>query len=100
MKNTQFRIANHHMNVTCNLWKRSFTLTNLVPFAMFASLVDLVHNIYHLVAYVCGFDDYNMVNASYNVPKMQKTFLSHIVHFPLYFFQAMRLLGSWVITIH
>jgi hypothetical protein len=62
-------------HVTCNLWKRNFTLTNLAPFVMFASLVDLVRNICHnLVAFVCGFDDYDGVNASYNVPKMQKHF--------------------------
>ncbi len=86
------------IHVTCNLWKMSFTLTNLAPFVMLASLVDLVRNIDHnLVAFVCGFDDYNGVDASYNVPKMKKTFFSHIVHFPSYFFQAKRLLGSWVI---
>jgi hypothetical protein len=54
----------------------------------------------NLVAFVCGFDDYNGVNANYNVPKMQKTFFSHIVHFPSYCFQAVELLGSRVIKIH
>jgi hypothetical protein len=97
MKKTQFRIANHHMNGTCHMQslEKEFYLNNLAPFVMFTSLVHLVHNIYHnLVAFVCAFDDYNGVNASYNVPNMQKTFVSHIVHFLSYFFQTVRVLGS------